>query len=134
MPVNFASGQSIRAGARAYHVTDSRAGCPGASAAGSVLISLTFTVSNTSYVYAEGSMISAAANRRDLQMYINGSNLAIQCIQNTGATSTWDDRGNIWCGTVAAGTHTIDLRSGYANIWGCGGDWGRLSALVWEAS
>lgn len=134
MPINYSSGQSIRSGARAIHVVDSRGGCPGAYTAGAILISLTFTTTNTALVYAQGSMISAAANRRDLQMYINGVNSSIQCIQNTGPTSTWDDRGNIWTGTVAAGTHTIDMRSGYANIWGCGGSWGRLSALVWEVS
>ena len=95
---------------------------------------MTFSTNNTAIVYAEGSMISAAANRRDLQMNVDGSNVAIQCIQNTGASGTWDDRGNIWCGTVGAGNHTITLSSGYANIWGCGGDWGRMSALIWEVS
>lgn len=133
MPVNYSSGQTIRSAPRAIHVTDSRGGCPGAHGAG-VQLTLSFSTSNTAMVYAEGSMISAAANRRDLQMNVNGSNVAIRCIQNTGSTGTWDDRGNIWTGSVGAGNHTITLSSGYANIWGCGGEWGRISALVWEVS
>lgn len=132
MPINYSSGQSIRSAPRAVHVTDPRGGCPGSSSG--TQLTMTFSTNNTAIVYAAGSMISNAANRRDLQMNVNGSNVAIQCIQNTGAASTWDDRGNIWCGTVGAGNHTITLSSAYANIWGCGGDWGRMSALIWEVS
>lgn len=132
MPVNYSSGQSIRSGARAVHVTDPRGGCPNAGTGAQ--LTMTFTTVGTAIVYAQGSMISNAANRRDLQMTVDGSNVSIQCIQNTGPTSTWDDRGNIWTGTVGAGTHTIVLTTGYSNIFGCGGDWGRISALVWEVS
>jgi hypothetical protein len=133
MPIDYSSGQSIRTAPKPYHVTDSRGGCPGANGSG-VQLTLTFTTAGTAYVYAEGSMISNTSGRRDLQMTVDGSNVAIQCIQNTGPAATWDDRGNIWCGTVGAGTHTVALTSSYANIWGCGGEWGRMSALVWEVS
>jgi len=132
MPVNYNSGQSIRSGARAIHVTDPRGGCPNSGTG--VQLTLNFTTTNTAFVYAAGSMISTTTGRRDLQMLVDGSNVAIQCIQNTGGGNTWDDRGNIWCGTVGAGAHTIQLSTGYSNIFGCGGDWGRISALVWEVS
>jgi hypothetical protein len=132
MPIDYSSGQSIRTAPKPYHVTDSRGGCPNAGTG--VQLTLSFTTAGTAFVYAEGSMISNTTNRRDLQMTVDGSNVAIQCIQNTGPASTWDDRGNIWTGTVGAGSHTIALTTGYTGIYGCGGDWGRISALVWEVS
>lgn len=130
MAINYSTGE-IRSGCRVFHNVDNRPGCPGSAAANSDLVTLTFTVGSSAMVFCEGSIIGAAAGRRDLQFYINGSFLG-QCICHTGTASTWDEGYCNGVTTVSAGTYTLQLRSGSANIWGCGGEWGRISALVWE--
>lgn len=134
---------SIYAAPRIIEVKDTRSGCPGTAADGSVLMTATVTVSNPSVFWAHGRIIflpsARGGMRADFVLRVDGvgKKNALDAATNSAgaAVGAWDELDATFMGTLAAGTHTIDMQaSNGSNCWGCGGDWGNLTILVWEAS
>ena len=141
MPLNTVSG-NIFSAPRIIQINDSRAGCPGTAADGSVLMSSTFTVSNTATYWAHARIIyhppSRGAARADMYGLLNGVGLPKSSLNasytTAGGLGEWEELNWSVMGTVAAGTHTMSANgSNGANCWGCGFDWGQLIIFIWEA-
>ena len=113
------------------HSTDPNAGCPGARAANTDLWTMSITLTRSSQVLLTGDIIRYALGRADLQLYIDGGFLS-QTATNTGTVTDWVGAHVQWTGTIAAGTHTVSLRSPVANVWGCTGTWGSMDAVIFE--
>ena len=140
MAINTASG-TIYSAPRIIETRDTRSGCPGTAAAGTILITQTFTIDNTCVYWTHGRIIfnssNAGKNRADFYISVNGSivKYALDTATNSaGANSGWEELDATFMGTLSAGTHTINIvGSNGSNCWGCGSDWGQLTTLVWEA-
>jgi hypothetical protein len=130
---------------RTIITTDSRAGCPGAAGAGpyggsTTLMSQTITVSSTALVWSHCRIIFNYLGRCD--MYLAIDNIArseigaLQYVNDNGSTYQWDEQNLMWVYTLSAGTHYLELRSATGGTcdsrFGCGGDWGEISTIVWE--
>jgi len=117
---------------RAVHSTDPVAGCPPARAVNTNLWTQSFTLTRSSTVFISGDIIRNASGRHDLGLFLNGSSYAT-AITNTGSTSDWVSGHVQWTGTLAAGTYTQSIRGvSSSNVWGCGGSWGSMDALIFE--
>lgn len=133
---------TIHSGPRVVETRDSRSGCPGTAASGTTLISQTITVDNFCVYWTHGRIIfnsgSAGKNRADFVLRVNGSgvkNALDTATNSSGANTGWEELDATFMGTLSAGTHTISMTgSNGTNCWGCGGDWGQLTTLIWEAS
>jgi hypothetical protein len=142
MAINTASG-TIYSAPRIIDVRDSRGGCPGSAADGSILITTTFTVDNPAVYWFHGRIIynpgARGGVRADAYSLINGSFMGKYALNSSYANSStvgdWEELNLSIMGSVAAGTHTITLNgSNGANCWGCGGAWGQNVLMVWEAA
>ncbi|PCJ78381.1 MAG: hypothetical protein COA57_16160, partial [Flavobacteriales bacterium] len=116
----------------ALHTEDVIAGCPPVRAANTDLFTQTFTTDRTADLRITATMIRSASGRVDLQLFVNGVN------RNTAITYTptsqWVSANVQWTGNVAAGSHTISLRSPTANVWGCGAIYSSIDTTVIEKS
>jgi hypothetical protein len=137
------SSGTIYAAPRVIEAKDTRAGCPGAAADGSTLISSTIVVSNPSTYWAHGRIIflpsADGTVRSDFLLRLNGAGLksSLDTATNSAgaAVGSWDELDATFMGTLAAGTHTFTMIGiNGVNCWGCGADWGQLTVLVWEAA
>jgi hypothetical protein len=141
MAINMPSG-FVYSAPRIIDTRDTRAGCPGAAAAGSTLISQTITVGNPAVYWTHGRIIfnagSAGKSRADFLININGTSVKSAldtALNSNGALATWEELDATVMGTLTAGTHTISMiAANGSNCWGCGTDWGQLITLVWEAA
>lgn len=139
MAVNYSNG-TLYSAPRVIETKDTRSGCPGTAADGSVLISQTITVANACVYMAHGRIIFNASNagkgRADINIRINGTNVKNSLdtsLTTAGAVGSWEELDVTYSGTLAAGTHTIAIHGGNgSNCWGCGADWGQLTTVVWE--
>ncbi len=116
---------------RAIHTTDPRAGCPSAWAANTDFFTSSFTLSRSGTVLMSGDLIRLQSGRADLQLYVDGGFL-MQAITNTGTSADWVGGHVQWTGVLAAGAHTVSMRSPQANVWGCGSSWGSMDVLIFE--
>ena len=136
------SSGTIYSAPRIVEVRDTRAGCPGTLADGGLIMSTTFTVSNPCIYFTHGRVIFNAGSRggvrADFNIRVNGSivKYALDTATfNNGANGGWEELDGTYSGTLAAGTHTIEVYGGNgANCWGCGTDWGQMQTLIWEAA
>lgn len=124
-------GSTMSKAPRQVSFTDQRGGCPPAHAAGSNLVGGTITLTNTSTISVNSTIIRNASGRHDLYLYVDGGNVC-QWITNTGATSDWQSGFVQWTGTLSAGNHTVWAVGADANIWGCGPSWGRMDIMIFE--
>lgn len=140
MAVNTSSG-TVYSAPRIINTGDTRGGCPGTAADGSLLISQTFTVDNPCVYWTHGRIIfnsqSAGKGRADFNLRINGNVVKYAlntAITTAGATAGWDELDATYMGTLSAGTHTISMYgSNGSNCWGCGSEWGHIVTMIWEA-
>jgi hypothetical protein len=51
---------------------------------------------------------------------------------NDGIDNEWDNSVFRWAGYVPAGTHTFYCDVTCTNLYGCGAEWGRMSAMIFE--
>lgn len=116
---------------RQVSFTDSRSGCPPAAAAGANLFGGNIVLANTSTISISGSIIRLSAGRQDLMLMVDGGEY-FRCITNTASATDWQSGHVHWSGTLAAGTHTVYLQGGGANVWGCGTAYGRMDVLIYE--
>ena len=137
MPIDTANGILASRPPRTVITTDSRAGCPGADAAGPYntnnnLLTQTIVLSSSSVVWIQGRMIYNNLGRCDMQLFIN--NVAYcNGLQNVQTTANWEEENVSWALVLAAGTYNIELRrSTCSGRWGCGGDWGEIISIIWE--
>jgi hypothetical protein len=141
MALNMPSG-FVYSAPRIIETRDTRAGCPGAAAAGDTLIAQTFTVNNPAVYWTHGRIIfnatSAGKTRADFILRVNGADAKYAldtAITSAGGLATWEELDATFMGTLAAGTHTLTMvASNASNCWGCGSEWGQLVTLVWEAA
>ena len=141
MPINYTNG-TLYSAPRVIETKDTRSGCPGTAADGSVLISQTFTVDNPCIYMTHGRIIFNASNagkgRADFYIAVNG-NLVKQtldtALNSNNTPASWEELDATHSGTLAAGTHTITVvGSNGSNCWGCGSDWGQLTTIIWECA
>jgi hypothetical protein len=141
MPVNYSVG-TIHSAPRVIETKDTRGGCPGTAPDGTLLISQTFTVDNSCIYFTHGRIIfnagSAGKTRADFNLRINGSivkNALDTSLTSAGGLGSWEELDATFSGTLSAGTHNIQMYgSNGSNCWGCGGDWGQITTVVWEVS
>lgn len=142
MPLNTTSG-TIFSAPRVIEVRDSRGGCPGTAADGSILMTNTFTVSNTAVYCAHARIIynpgARGGPRADMYGLMDGAFMgkyALNSSYNTaGGVGDWEELNWTIMGTVTAGTHTLTANgSNGSNCWGCGSEWGQLTLFIWEAA
>ena len=142
MTLNTVSG-SIFSAPRVIQVLDSRGGCPGTAADGSILISSTFTVNNTASYWIHGRIIynpgARGGPRADIYSLLDGAFMGKYALNSSYTTSgglgDWEELNLSVMGSVAAGTHTISINgSNGTNCWGCGGEWGQLVIFIWEGA
>jgi len=141
MAVIYSNG-TIRSAARVIETKDTRAGCPGTAPDGTLLISQTISVDSACVYFTHARIIfnasSAGKSRADFNIRINGNivkNALDTALTSAGGLGQWEELDATHSGTLAAGTHTVQIYgSNGSNCWGCGGDWGQITTLVWEAS
>ena len=118
------------AGMVTYQTSDTRKGCPAKAAAHSKLINKTFTLASKSLLMVTGHIIRSAVGRSDLNLHVDNKTA------DDGLTYTsskqFADGHVFWTGTVEAGPHNAWLSSPTANAWGCQGNWGENSRLVYQ--
>ena len=139
MPINYTSG-TLYSAPRVIETKDTRSGCPGTAADGSLLISQTITVDNPAVYMTHGRIIfnagSAGKGRADFNLRVNGSIVKYAldtALNSNGTVAGWEELDATHAGTLTAGTHTITMYgSNGSNCWGCGGDWGQITTVVWE--
>jgi len=115
---------------RVIHTEDPGSGCPSTAAANSDLMIQSFTLANAAMVQISASMIRQAAGRVDLLLFVDGTQVDQSLTYQ--ATVQWEDAHVRWSGTLAAGAHTVSLRSPTANVWGCGAVWGSIDTIIFE--
>ncbi len=115
---------------RTINTLDTRAGCPPAAAANTDLFTQVFTLARTTSAYISADMIRSATTRVDLGLYIDGT--VVDWALTYTPSVQWADAQVVWTGTLAAGSHTISLRSPTANVWGCGSSWGGIRTILFE--
>lgn len=142
MPLNTVNG-SIFSAPRVIQINDSRPGCPGTAADGSILMSSTFTVNNTASYWAHARVIynpgARGGPRADMFGLLDGVGIGKNSLNSSyntaGAVGDWEELNWSIMGTVAAGTHTLTANgSNGTNCWGCGFDWGQLIIFIWEGA
>lgn len=109
---------------------DPRGGCPPAQAANTDLISQSVTLANPGFVLILADIISLAVGRRDLYLFVDGSNVS-HSLDRTEVTD-WQDHHILYATSLTAATHTIAIQGTIANAFGCGSGWGHLTTLVFE--
>lgn len=141
MSINTANGVFYSA-PRVIETKDTRGGCPGTAADGSLLFSQTFTVDNACVYWTHARIIfyppSRGYQRADFNLRINGSVVKYALdtsLNSNGTLGAWEELDATYMNTLSAGTHTIAVYgSNGANCWGCGSDWGNMTTVVWEAA
>ena len=128
--IKFPDGSALNTATRVIDTRDTRGGCPGSWPAWTDLITQTFTLDHPAAVSTSAAIIRNAGGRHDLVLYVDG-NFADQTLTYSSA-STWEEAYVQWVGNLSAGTHTISIRSGSANIWGCGTGWGSINTRIFE--
>lgn len=128
----FISFASPRRAPRYAWTRDARGDCPpAASAAGEPLISQTIDLASRSVVHVNSHIISLAIGRRDARLNIDGTNVSHDLVRTE--TNDWADHELFWVGSLAAGSHAIEIRAGTDNVgYGCGGPWGHIGTLIFE--
>ena len=115
---------------RIIHTYDTRSGCPPAHAANTDLLSQTFTLTSAASISTRAAMIRNFSGRADLFLFVDGGQ--VDWHLNYTSSTQWEDGYVQWAGTLAAGSHTISIRSNVANVYGCGSDWGSMQTMVFE--
>jgi hypothetical protein len=110
------------------HTSDPRAGCPPVTPASGVLFAQSLPLASSSMVMISGHIARLATGRVDLMLYVDGS--AVQYTATNTSTNDWLTGVVTWSGTLAAGAHTVELRSGVGTTWGCGPLWGAIDTIV----
>ncbi len=110
------------------HTPDPRPGCPSVTPANGVLFSQSISLSAPAAISTSGHMARLGVGRVDLNLYVDG--VLVQNIATNTATSDWITGTVQWSGAVAAGAHTIELRSTPGSSWGCGASWGAIDTIV----
>ncbi len=116
---------------RVIMTPDTRVGCPPAAAVGTDLWTQSFTLTRSAVVIIHGETIGYATGRRDLELYVDGA-FRDRNIADT-YNLAWTDSHTHWGGVLAAGSHTVSLRSAIgANVFGCGSSYGRITTMIFE--
>lgn len=115
-------------GPMVVHTPDPRPGCPTVTPANGVLFSQSITVAAPAALSTSGHMARLGVGRVDLNLFVDG--VQVQNIATNTATNDWLTGVVQWSGAVAAGTHTIELRSTPGSSWGCGANWGAIDTIV----
>ncbi len=107
---------------------DTVAGCPAARAANVDLFQQVLNMTAPNSVFITANMLRLANGRADLGLFVDGvvklwTGAYTPVVEWAPATLTWS-------GPLAAGSHTISLRSPQANVWGCGATWGGINTMV----
>ena len=147
MPINFSTNGStaFTKPPRIITVADTVSGCPPTRASNPIL-SLTMTLANTAIVAIEGEIIRRRQTtaRCDLSLYGPGypgitsdSSIGNQMLDsildyNDQRDSEWDNAVFRWAGYVPAGTQTFYCDVSCLSLYGCGINWGRISAIIFE--
>jgi hypothetical protein len=120
-------------GARVIETRDGRAGCPGAQAANTDLITQSFTLTAATAVRVFGNIIASTTGRHDLYLLVDGVERDRTLASPNGVG------GDPWVGmqvetvqNLAAGAHAVALRGTGVDTYGCGGQWGHLSTIILE--
>lgn len=146
MPINFSTSGSLgfTKAPRIISVPDPVSGCPATTS--NPRLSLTMTLANTSIVAIQGEIIRRrnATSRCDLYLYGPGypsvgsdspaGNQMLDSVldYHDQRDSEWDNAVFRWAGYVPSGTHTFYCDVSCTSLYGCGGSWGRISAIIFE--
>jgi hypothetical protein len=149
MPINFAVGGSegLRRSPRVISAVDSVNGCPAANRT-NPLISITFTVAQTSLLLIEGEIIRRRDSNGRCDAILIGPGypnifqdtyhsttayLDYTLDYNDGFDNEWDNTCLRWMGYCPSGTHTFYISyASCASSWGCTSPWGQLHAIIFE--
>ncbi|MFH1398108.1 MAG: hypothetical protein ABIH27_06140 [Candidatus Omnitrophota bacterium] len=115
---------------RVIYTPDNRAGCPPAAAANTDLYGQTFTLARSATVVVAVDTITTYTTRTDTALYVDGVSRRSTLTDTTSAS--WKPVHIIWGGTLAAGAHTVSIRSSIANTVGCGTTWGGITTTIYE--
>jgi len=111
-------------------VDDPRTGCPGPGAANTDLVTLPLTMTKSAPVRLATDIIRNYSGRADLYLLVDGTQVAQTLTYTT--TLGWAPAHIEWLTTLAAGAHTVSIRSNIADVWGCGPTWGSISAIAFQ--
>ncbi len=115
---------------RVIYTPDNRGGCPPAAAANTDLYVQSFTLTRSATIVVAVDTITTFAGRTDTLIYIDGAAMRSTLTDTTSAS--WKPVHIIWGGTLAAGAHTVSIRSSTANSVGCGTTWGGITTTIYE--
>jgi len=146
MPIDFSINGSlgITKAPRIITVGDPVSGCP--ASISNPRLSLSMTLTTTAIVAIEGEIIRRrqSTGRCDLYLYGPGypsvgsdSSAGNQMLDsildfNDQRDSEWDNAVFRWAGYVPSGTHTFYCDVSCTTLYGCGPEWGRISAIIFE--
>jgi hypothetical protein len=138
VPYALEAGHALRASAAdtstppvMIRVADTRTGCPPTAPKDTDLLTVAIPLGKSSSVRIAGDIIRNVAGRADLALIVDGQ-VVTRALTYT-PTAQWAPAHVEWVGTLAAGNHSASLRGvDLADIWGCGTDWGAISATVYQ--
>lgn len=110
------------------HTPDPRAGCPLVTPASGVLFSQPITLTVPSAISTSAHIARLGVGRVDLNLYVDGT--LVQSVATNTAANDWVTGIVQWSGALAAGAHTVELRSQVGSTWGCGANWGAIDTIV----
>lgn len=121
----------VEAPRTAFHVEDTRAGCPPAAVPDdALLIRKTVDVEKSTWVHIYAQMISRATGSRDTALLLDGVRLNYSRARTE--VTDWAPHSHSWVGRLGPGTHSIELH-GEANVgYGCSGAWGYITIMFIE--
>jgi hypothetical protein len=115
---------------RVIRTNDTRVGCPPAAPANVDFLTQNFTLTRPGMVFITVDMVRSANGRCELELRVDGA--TVQYTIAHTSVHEWQGASVHWTGTLAAGAHTVAIRSPQANIWGCGANWGGINTIIFE--
>ena len=147
MAINFAVGgsQYLTKHPRVIFTTDGRSGCPPASGSGATFYTTTVTTTQPAIFFVASSSIrywgiNGQSSRCDMAIRVDGLGFSGE----QGRNLQYADSGSQWqtdmmyhaFATTQVGTINISSVDGTGgncgNSWGCGGNWGGQTVMVFE--